>query len=183
MCAGSTSSISRLPGKRHSNAMCVFQPSMHRVPQSAHHARRNEGRRVADCRHGLDGRGVAGAELMTAASSPGRTWSRVGRQRGLRALARSLPTAVRVSRRRKPCLSGMARLGASGSPAHQDDAADLLGKLRHNRRDRRRPGRSLASISLALAVLCTSVACRPAAKEPDRHDGFRRVVAHVRGIT
>ena len=51
--------------------------------------------------------------------------------------------------------------------------AHSLDKSRHKHRGRRRSRRTVASLSVAIVVLCAAGACRSAPEEPERHDGFR----------
>ena len=117
---------------------------------------------VADRRHRVDDRGAAGAKLMSAPASPGRTWHRVGGERRVRALARAFPAVVRVVGRLYARVSGVARVAASASSSNSDDAAHSLDKSRHEPRSRRGPRRPLASLSVAIAraVHVERLSCR-----------------------
>ena len=101
----------------------------------------------------------------------------------MRGLARAFPADVYFVERLYARLSGVARVAASASSADFHDASDSLDKSRHERRRRRHARRAFPSILVAITVLCTSEACRSTPQEPERQDGFQRVVAQVQGIT
>jgi hypothetical protein len=77
----------------------------------------------------------------------------------------------------------MARMAAAASSSNSDDASHSLGEFRYKHRRRGRHGRSLASISLAMAVMSTVGGCRATPEKFDTHDGFRSAAAQVKGIT
>ena len=101
----------------------------------------------------------------------------------MRGLARAFPADVYFVERLYARLSGVARVAASASAADFHDASHSLDKCRHKPRRRRHSRRTFPSILVAIAVLCVSEACRSTPEEPERHDGFQRVVAQVQGIT
>ncbi len=104
---------------------------MLRVPQRQHRRRNNETDWIANRRDHFDDRRVLGAELMSAPSSPGRTWRRVGSERGLCALARTLSTSLHCTRTRHAHVSSVASETTTASSPHTHDAGHSVDEYRH----------------------------------------------------
>jgi hypothetical protein len=58
-----------------------------------------------------------------------------------------------------------------------------MDKCRHQRRRGRRAAVSVASLLVALLAVSINASCSAQSAGSDTSDGFRTVVAHVRGIT
>ncbi len=120
------------PGKtrgEHSPAG-ISPPGRNGVSSCAHSMGRNSSRRqAADGRHDFDPGGAAGPQLMNAPSSPGRTWSTLDPERGLRALAAAVPATVCLTRRVGAGISvaGSSRVDLR-SPTYECDASGLCGR-------------------------------------------------------
>lgn len=177
----STSSIWHPQMRRRSNGTSASRQLTRLVRSLPHRGRSSHGCASANCRSRLDDRSAAGAELMSAPSSPGRTWRRFDCQRRMRRLARTFSGAVRIGRGSITCLPNVAGVSAPAPGTHAYDARRPVDKHRHDRGHRRKPGVALAAISIA--VLCCAQGCRTAPAESETQDGVRRVSARVRGIT
>lgn len=91
---------------------------------------------------------------MTAPSSPGRTWSPLHSERGLRALVPAVPAAV--CRRRRGCIgvSGLARVPAATGWPDDVNALDPVDQPRHDGCGFRGVGSSLGALPLTWSVRC-----------------------------
>ena len=150
---------------------------------------------VGERRHRLDYRGAARAQLMSASSSPGRTWSLVAAECRLSFLVGALAAPLR-----RACGVG-ARLpdvACVAPPVHPPHASSD-GRLRRepHRQCRGADALGLARISLSLtvsemtrtrqllvgALLGSSLGCASDPVVPARDAGVNRVFATVRGVT
>ena len=86
---------------------------------------------------------------MTAPSSPGRTWSILDPERGLRALVTAIPAVVCLTGRGGAGLSGLARFTSTSASPHKADAVDSVDECRHDRAGLRDVGSTVGAVSLA----------------------------------
>ena len=155
---------------------------------------RNDVQKGGTCRHRRDSCGAAGSQLMSAASSPGRTWSRIGPQCRMSVLAGGLAAALRSDCRWLARVPGMARVAASVVSTYAARHDHSVGQRRYERARTGRVGWFVVTVSMMMRyafvglpltlLVARTTACGSADQASgEQPQGVQRVLAHVKGIT
>jgi hypothetical protein len=136
---------------------------------------------LANRRAHFDALCAAGAQLMTAASSPGRTWSAFIGQHRVRALARRTAAGIRDDRCRRSGVPKLARRAPAGGTTDACHVVHSDGKSQCQRGGGADVGSAVVAISVILML--TVAGCASGPPSPEQTEGVRVVRAQVRGIT